>query len=347
MIQAADQDVIEGIRACLGGFPGWTDLAVQEEDVGADARIRAKVGGVDVEFLLEVKGASLDPKALQKLRKQLKKRNMPMVLGMAWIPAQRGRTLRESGINYLDTAGNAFLDLPGLQVYRETNDQPAVDPVRKRPPGGAFNASAVRVGLQLLMDPPLVGSNLRAIAALAGVSAPSAKFALDAFKADGYVVEIGRKGRELVEREAFLRKWAHSYNLNYRPKYALGTYSTEIDAMVLDGFQACWGGEPAADLLTGNLKPAATVVYSHSGKIGPLVAGNRLRPDSRGVVHLVAACWETRQQEPQGTAPAFVVFADLLDTRDPRCIEVAEGIFDTLLKQRLLVRASRRVGQGV
>ncbi len=260
---------------------------------------------------------------------------MPLVLGMAWIPAQRARALRDSGINYLDTAGNAFLNLPGLQVYRETNDQPAVDPVRKRPPGGAFNASAVRVGLQLLMDPPLVGSSLRTIAALAGVSAPSAKFALDAFKADGYVVEIGKMGRKLVEREAFLRKWAESFNLNYRPKCALGTYSTGIDVMVLDGLHACWGGELGADRLTNNLKAIEHVLYSYSRKVGPLVAKNRLRPDSKGTVELVEACWDERQQEPQGTAPAFVVFADLLNTRDPRCIEVAEQICETILKERL------------
>lgn len=335
MAKAAHHDIIEAIQLCLEGFPGWSNLSVLEDGNGADARIRAKVGGLGVEFLLEVKAGSLQPRALQELQMKMEHHNEPLVLGMAWIPAQRARTLRENGINYLDTAGNAFLNLPGLQVFRETNDQPAVDPVRKRPPGNAFNASAVRVGLQLLLDPQLVGSNLRAIAALAGVSAPSAMFAMDAFKTDGYVIEAGSRKRRLMEPEAFLRKWAESYNLRYRPKHALGKYSMGSGEIVLDGFDACWGGELGADRLTNNLKPIEHVLYSYSRKVGPLVAKNRLRPDSRGTFELVEACWGKRQQEPQGTAPAFVVFADLLNTRDPRCIEVAEQIYETILKERL------------
>lgn len=340
MTRVTEHEIVEAIRTSLEGFPAWTDLAIVEDEElastheRADARIRAKVGGGVVEFLLEVKSGSLQPDALEKFRRRSESLKLPLVLARTWIPANRARTLREQGVNYLDTAGNAFLNLPGLQVFRETNDLPKIDPVRKRP-GEIFNASAVRVGLQLLLDPQLVGSNLRAIAALAGVSAPSAKFALDAFKADGYVIEVGKNGRRLVDREGFLRKWAECYNLRYRPKHALGKYVAGPEDLRLDDFEACWGGEPGADRLTNNLQALGKVVYAYSTKVGPLVAKNRLRPDSRGGVELVRACWEKRQEEPQGTAPAFVVFADLLETRDPRCIEVAEQIFDTILKPRL------------
>ncbi len=333
-------DIAAAIRVILEGLPGWTDLAIVEEEAGgstherADARIRAMVGSVRVEFLLEVKSGNLQPDALEKVRRRREYEDLPLVLGMAWIPAKRALTLREKGLNYLDTAGNAFLDLPGLHVFRETNDQPMIDPVGKQP-GEVFNASAVRVGLQLMLDPQLVGSNLRNIAALAGVSAPSAKFAMDAFKADGYVVEVGKKERKLVDREAFLRKWAESYNLRYRPKHVLGKYVAGSEELRLDNFDACWGGEPGADRLTNNLQAFGKVVYTYSTRIGPLVAKNRLRADSKGSVQLVHACWEKQQEEQQGTAPAFVVFADLLDTRDPRCIEVAEQIFETILKPRL------------
>ena len=341
MTPATEHDIVEAIRTSLEGFPGWSDIALVEEEVRAntneraDALIRAKVGGVGVDFLLEVKSGSLQPDALEKFRMRKELLNLPLVLARTWIPAKRARTLREQGVNYLDTAGNAFLNLPGLHVFRETNDLPKIDPVRKRP-GEVFNVSAVRVGLQLLLDPQLVDSNLRAIAALAGVSAPSAKFALDAFKADGYVIEVGKNGRKLVDRERFVRKWAESYNLRYRPKHALGKYVGGLDDLLrLDDFDACWGGEPGADRLTNNLQALGKVVYTYSTKVGPLVAKNRLRPDSKGSVELVQACWEKRQEELQGTAPAFVVFADLLDTRDPRCIEVAEQIFETILKPRL------------
>lgn len=345
MTPATEHDIVEAIRTCLEGFPGWTDLAIVEDEVQintrerADARIRAKVGGVVVEFLLEARLGALQPDVLEKFKLRRERQDLPFVLARTWIPAKRARNLREQGLNYLDTAGNAFLNLPGLHVFRETNNLPMIDPVRKHP-GEVFNASAVRVGLQLLLDPLLVGSNLRAIAALAGVSAPSAKFALDAFKDDGYVIEVGKKERKLVEREAFLRRWAESYNLRYRPKHTLGKYAAGPEDLRLDGFEACWGGEPGADRLTNNLQPLEKVVYSYSRKVGPMVAKNRLRPDSKGGVQVVQACWEKHEQEPQGTAPAFVIFADLLETRDPRCIEVAEQIFETILKPRLYPHAN-------
>lgn len=340
MKPVAHHDILEAIRGILEGFPNWSDLAIIENEVDvsgceqADARIQAKVGSQRVEFLLEVKLGSMQLDAFEKIRMMRERQNLPLVLVRPWIPAKRARILREQGVNYLDTAGNAFLNLPGLQVFRELHDLPMIDPVRKRP-GGVFNASAVQVGLQLLLDPQLVRSNLRSIAALAGVSAPSAKFALDAFKAEGYVIEVGKKERKLVDREGFLRKWAEGFNLRYRPKHAVGTYSAGPGDLRLYDFAACWGGEPGADRLTNNLQALGNVVYTYTKKVGPFVAKNRLRPDSKGSIELVQACWEKRHEEPQGTAPAFVVFADLLNTRDPRCIEVAEQILEKILKPRL------------
>lgn len=330
----------DALKQVVTEFPGWSDVRFEASN-DADFRVRAKVQGKGIRFLLEVKSGTWRPDALARIRNLAHCSKDPVVVAAGWIPSKLAKVLREEmGLNYLDTAGNAYLDFPALQVFRETDRPPTVETVRKRPPGGAFNASAVQVGLQLLLDPDLVGTNLRAIAAKAGVSAPSAKFALDAFKAGGYLVEFGKKVRRLVERDAFVRKWAESYNLNYRPKYAIGRYAGGSEKMVLEGFEACWGGEPAADRLTRNLKPAGMVVYFHTGKSGAFVAKNRLRPDPLGDVELVKACWDMRQQEPQMTAPAFVVFADLLDTRDPRCIEVAEQIFETILKKRFLANAS-------
>ena len=334
MKPSATHDIFESIRGTLEGFPGWSDV-VLEDDRASGVLVRAKVRDACLEFLLDAKSNLEGSDRVTTARVGRRVRQIPVVLASAWIPAKRAHKLRDEGVNYLDTAGNAYLDFPGLQIFRETLAPPMVDPVRKPPAGGVFNASAVRVGLQLLLDPQLVGSNLRHMAALACVSAPSAKFALDAFKADGWVVETGKRGRRLVDREGFLRKWAESYNLRYRPKHALGRYAKGPNAISLQGFEACWGGEPGADRLTHNLKFTEQVVYCHSKKIGPLLAKNRLKPDSRGEVDVVEACWGVEQQEPQGTAPAFVVYADLLNTRDPRCIEVAEQIFETILRERL------------
>lgn len=332
-IDAMRQNIVEALRDVLEGFPGWSDVALDAD--GADYRVCASVRGQNVAFLLAVKTGSWRPEAIEKIL--LRKANVPYVLGAAWIPPKLAKSLRDQGLNYLDTAGNASLNLPALQVFRETEAPPLVDSSRKRPIGEAFNASAVRVGLRLLLNPKHVRLDLRSLAALAGVSAPSAKFALDAFKDDGYVLDAGKRGRHLVEREAFFWKWAESYNLRFRFRHALGRYSCAGRELALE-CDACWGGEPAARRLGFGLVPEIQVVHVHAA-IAPLVARNRLRLDPKGDVELVQACWPKEVDGPQGTAPIFVVFADLLNTRDPRCRDIAEEIFETSIRETLLASA--------
>jgi hypothetical protein len=307
-----NQELIPALKQVLTELPGWLEVDFEESN-DADYRVRAKVRGKRIQFLLEVKSGTWRPEVLDRIRNQSLSSNEPIVVATGWIPPKLAKSLREEkGLNYLDTAGNAYLDFPDLQVFRETNAPPLVGKKIKRPVGESFNASAVRVGLQLLLEPALLGTNLRNLAALAGVSAPSAKFALDAFKDDAYVVDAGKKGRRLVDREAYFRKWAESYNLRFRPRRLFGTYSTEVNKLHLDGCDACWGGELAADLLTNNL-----------------------RADPNGNVEVVQACWDKHQEGPRNTAPVFVVFADLMNTRDPRCLDIAETIFDTMIREKL------------
>lgn len=328
-------ELVEALRRVLTELPEWSAVDFEESN-DADYRVQSVVQGKAIEFLLEVRPGTWRPGVLDRIRKRLLGSDRPIVVASAWIPPKLAKSLREElGMNYLDTAGNAYLSFPGLQVFRETNALPLVANRPNRPVGEAFNASAVRVGLQLLLDQALLGSNLRKLAALAGVSAPSAKFALDAFKDDGYVVEAGKRGRRLVEREAFFRKWADSYNLRFRPRRMFGRYSHQGSVLDLEGCDACWGGEQAADLLTGDLKPGAYVVHAYGPKISTLVAKNRLRADPDGDVEVVQACWDKHQEGPQGTAPVFVVHADLVNTRDPRCLNIAETIFEDVIREKL------------
>lgn len=340
MSQAQHRDIADTLRGILEQLPGWSDVLLREDD-RIDYRVKAKVRGKSVEFLLELKHGAWSGGEAEEALARSRRLNLPVVLGTAAISAKHALALRELGMGYLDTAGNAFLDLPGLHVFRETRARPQVEVRPRRPVGRVFNASAVRVGLQLLLDPALVGSNLRNMSAVAGVSVASAKFALDAFKADDYVIEMGRSGRRLVEPEGFFRKWVESYNQSYRPHRIIGRYSTERQNLSLEGFEACWGGELGVDLIMDAIRPAERFVYSYATKVGPLVVKNRLRPDPDGDVVLLEACWSRSQEEPQGTAPAFVLYADLLDTRDPRCAEVAERLFETILRERLMAHVQR------
>jgi hypothetical protein len=92
-----------------------------------------------------------------------------------------------------------------------------------------------------------------------------------------------------------------------------------------------WGGEPAADLLTHYLKPQVLTVYT-TAKKNQLMLEWKLLPTADGNIRLYEKFWKDEQFDRHPYAPELLVYADLLLTGDPRCLETAEMIYDKHLK---------------
>ncbi|OXH90692.1 hypothetical protein CA831_09400, partial [Burkholderia multivorans] len=96
------------------------------------------------------------------------------------------------------------------------------------------------------------------------------------------------------------------------------------------------GGEPAADLLTHDLKPAAITVYTHGPVSNRLLLDARLRADERGDVEILQAFWPPSAaldwRDPAlPLAPPLLIYADLVSTGDSRNLAAAEQIHDRYL----------------
>jgi len=337
LVTNAQRQIAESVPELLGTLPGWSDVSVAESN-GDDFRVRATIQGKEIEFSLEVKSGAWRSEYMDKLRSQVGQGGKANVLASAWIPPKLAKSLREMGLSYLDTAGNIYLSFQGIYVFRETIGDPLVDLARKRPLGETFTPTATKVGLQLLFDTSLVTEPLRTVANKSGVSLPSAKEAMDAFKADGFVQDAGKKGKFFVNREEFFLKWVEGYNRRLRPKLELGKYSAASlfieDLPVLEDGMACWGGDQAASKLAYSILSEECIVYIY-GKPAPVLAQNRLRRDPQGNVELLDAAWGHHQESMPKVAPVFVVYADLIHTQDPRCREIAKQIFEQVIKARL------------
>ena len=93
-------------------------------------------------------------------------------------------------------------------------------------------------------------------------------------------------------------------------------------------YHAYWGGEIAAEKLTGYLKPERITIYVE-GKPDKLILANRLRPDVNGEIEILEAFWATDEVLQQNDiAPPLLVYADLMASTDPRNIETAKLIRD-------------------
>jgi hypothetical protein len=128
------------------------------------------------------------------------------------------------------------------------------------------------------------------------------------------------------------------YPVRLRPKLVVGRFTAPDlgwwQKARIDPRRAVWGGEVAADRLTGRLKPGRRTLYVW-GKADDIILANRLRPDDRGEVEILEAFWtlgEGPEAGPEDVAPALLVYADLMATGDPRNVEVARLVRERHLR---------------
>ncbi len=88
--------------------------------------------------------------------------------------------------------------------------------------------------------------------------------------------------------------------------------------------QTVWGGEAAAEILTGMLKPQVLTLYTTHTK-GDIMKKFRLKPDPDGFVQAYKPFWKI--EADQETAPPLAVYADLILTGDERNFKVAKKIY--------------------
>lgn len=140
-----------------------------------------------------------------------------------------------------------------------------------------------------------------------------------------------KKEQKLKNREKLLDQWLTAFTDQLKPKIIQGRYRfvnhedmhkwNELD---LPG-ETVWGGEPAADLITHNLKPKEFILYTNKSR-AELMKELKLIPDENGKVEIREPYWMIKNDLPN-IAPRLVVFTDLMVTGDPRNIKIAEEIY--------------------
>ena len=100
-----------------------------------------------------------------------------------------------------------------------------------------------------------------------------------------------------------MEEWVTHYPIKLRPKL-VGRRFTAPTAdwwrhQDLRQYHAWWGGEVAAEKLTGYLRPARVIAYVE-GKPERLILDNRLRPDVNGEIEILQAFWTRRRSASRG-----------------------------------------------
>jgi hypothetical protein len=310
----------------------------------ADAIIEIDFDGHKQRYAAEIK--HLDRfAALGGIKHQLDLYEEPGLLIAPRITTEMAERCREHQILFIDTAGNAYLRAKGIFIFITGQRFPRGEEIPIGATGPRVGtATAQRIIFTLLCKPELLNAPYREIVQAARVALGAVGWVFFDLNARGFTIGGKNQTRRLVEPTRLFDEWVTNYPIKLRPKLnprrfrALeNNWWKNVDVI---RYGATWGGEVAAQKLTGYLRPETCTIYIQPDETGnnlkKLVLENRLRADPKGDIEVLDAFWDypadTRFPE---TVPPILAYADLVATMDPRNLEVAKLIREQYIDHAL------------
>jgi hypothetical protein len=301
-----------------------------------DATIEVTRGETTIRWQAEIKRA-VTPATLGNTIHQLNLLGRQTLLITDYVTPPLAERLREQGIEFLDGAGNAYINQPNLFVWVK-GQKPTTKPNAPET-GRAFQPTGLQVVFAILCNSKNINLPYRELAEMAGAAHGTVGWVMADLQKLGYVRDLdGKRGtRRLFDPERLLPRWAEAYARQLRPRTLLARYYIPAvdgwkDWPIAD-YGALWGGEPAAALLTDYIRPGILTIYAD--KIpAMLVARHKLlkqpEPGHTAVVEIRHKFWDFFHDGPAlPVVPPLLVYADLLATGDARCLETANVLYET------------------
>jgi hypothetical protein len=325
------------LEALRNNLPGQAEIKtvkpVRDPKLRADYLLRIVMQGKEMRYYAEIKAnVTKADKLLAMMRKG--KFDHPFLLVAKYINTQLADELKQNGTEFIDTAGNAFINQPPLYIFVKGNKP---DIVKAPPPKRTFKPAGLRVIYAFLCNPGLENKTYREIAAETGVALGTVDWIMKELKELGFLLDMGKRGQRLVQKENLLQRWVTAYPEQLRPKLTLGRFRGEYgwwQQKTLDPFKAQWGGEVAAAKLTQYLKPQIITIYTTPQELDQLLIKNRLKRDPTGDVEILKRFWNPAEiWKYEDLVHPILIYADLLATGNERNIETAKMIYDQHIVQ--------------
>ncbi|WP_278235618.1 type IV toxin-antitoxin system AbiEi family antitoxin [Isoptericola sp. AK164] len=258
------------------------------------------------------------------------------------IPLSVAERTRERGGWHIDAAGNAYVRAPGVHIdvhgRRTASRTERKTRLSTAQETNLMSAGRAQVIFCLLSWPDLVSMPIRAIADVAGVSPGTAHTTIKALTEEDYLF-LGAS--VIARREELLDRWATAFPLGLGRSLELGRFcgKPDLSAWEATGSSVRVSGEYAADNIRG------TDLTLYAKELEPaLIARSRWRrpePGESANIIVRRKFW-TEPTSPLGRntgapsirrAPALLVYADLLASREPRQQETARAMRGDLVDQ--------------
>jgi len=304
------------------------DLSILAKDNYAerDGTIALTFGGTTVEFYVEIKNEVRgNTIPVVQIPNFYKRRDTLLICGYITKPMKD--ELRHRQINYLELAGNCYIETKGIYIY--INDQQVTE-TRTTPQGKLWKTAGIKFLFALLNEPELLGQPYRTVADRADIALGNVGALMEEMTREGYLKEGLNKTVFIERREELFGRWAEAYRNILRPKIIAGTYRF-VDKSLTNHWKELqpktfhWGGENAGALLTGYLRPEKFTMYAINFR-QEVMQELKLLPDPEGPVEILHQFWKDRPGEKTLTVPPLLAYADLATSFDSRNRETAERL---------------------
>ncbi len=266
----------------------------------------------------------------------LKERYGNFIIAANYITPNAKKMLKERGLNYIDRVGNTWFRLEPVFIY--------IDGLHNRPPtedrkNRAFTRTGIKVVFQLLNNPELINATYRKIAQITGVALGTVPKVITGLKEEGILLRKTQNEWIVTNYDKLLDRWQNEYIKKLKPTLFVKRYRpvnpdfyTKWKKVDLTGY-AQWGGEPAGDLLTNNLRPEIFTIYTNQTQ-QEIMKKYKWLPDPEGNIYVYKQFWVVNNKKTlTNHAPVPLVYADLMETENSRCIETATMIYEQYLRK--------------
>lgn len=274
-------------------------------------------------------------------KNQDQKEDQPLFIS-EHVTAGAGEFLRAERISYLDAGGNCFLQNDSLLIF--VRGQDSKDRPRTHRSIRAFNSAGLKLIFALLVRPEVAHWTYRELADMVEIGRGTVGYVMKDLQELGFV-EKRRKSRTLRKTADLMDRWTTGYTERLRSELSRGRF-TFLPSRKATGWQSHlsnlwaskWGGEPGADLLTGNFRPEVLTLYTREAT-STICQELEAAPDPEGSIEILDMFWDPAELEGSGDAtgrtvehvPPLLIYADLVASADPRARRAAKKIWDRYL----------------
>lgn len=323
--EAKARQLLEQALEALRHTTGLKGKVVNLELGDADGRV--KFDAPMPPYLVEIK-RQITPAGLGPLLARIRQLPGPTLLVTHYVTPPMAERLCEEGIQFIDTAGNAWLQDEGGQYFVFVVGRKPARPTIAEKPIKAFRAPGLKVIFPLICLPGALEATYREIADTADVALGTVANTLEDLKRLGLLRKT-KNGHVLQDRQRLIDLWVDAYPRELRPRLKPRRYRVRDqdwwrrkNAIPVDTWL---GGEAGAALLTDYLKPELATIYGDRG-FDDLARKIRPAKDDTGNLEVLEAFWAFEPPEVvkgYRLAPPLLIYADLIATADARNLETA------------------------